>query len=138
MAVAGAGDSLFDQGATASKAGDLTGAQNAYELCIQAGGPHATHCRIALAWGCCRNARWEDVIAPREGVRKIDPGRAKLARSLEEASGNKAGVEKMRAAARSARATLKVPTAQGQTLRFGAVGDIMLGTLFPAGYLPPD
>lgn len=138
VAAACASDSYYDQGVAASKAGDLVGAQRAYEACIQANDPRSTDCRWELGWVFWRNGRWDDVIAAWEAVARVDPGRDKLDRSLEEARGNKAGVEKMRAAAKSAPATLKVPTAQGQTIRFRAVGDIMLGTLYPAGYLPPD
>jgi poly-gamma-glutamate capsule biosynthesis protein CapA/YwtB (metallophosphatase superfamily) len=133
-----AADTHYDEGVAAAKAGDLGAARAAYEACIAANDPQVADCQWELGWVHWRRGDWDRVVSAWEAVQRLDPKRDKLARSLAEARGNQAGVARMRAALAAKPPPPAVPTAPGQTLRLRAVGDIMLGTLYPEGYLPPD
>lgn len=134
-AVAVAADpSPFDTGVAALKAKDAPAAVAAFQACLDAS-PADDACRWQLGWAYWVAADWTSVVATWEPLAARDPGYETIAKDLPAARAQVTA----QAAARAARATAPATFAgAAPAVRLRAVGDMMIGTLFPEGALAPD
>ncbi len=104
------------------------------EACLVAD-PAAAACAWELGWVHWGRNDWQAVADAWRKVEAIDPAYPDLQKFMPHAVGQAQALKAAKAilAQQAAR-----PAATGGTLRIRAVGDIMMGTDFPAGYLPPD
>jgi poly-gamma-glutamate capsule biosynthesis protein CapA/YwtB (metallophosphatase superfamily) len=92
-------------------------------------------CRWELGWAYWLKSDWKQVVSVWE---QVPSSRKDRDRYLAQAKDN-LGVESMLAkSASTAPESFSSEAAEGTTLRLRAVGDMMIGTDFPRGYLPPD
>lgn len=127
----------YDAGVVALKAKDTAAARVSFEKCLKTE-PQNVECHWELGWVYWVDGRWPEVVRQWEEVQKVDPNRKGLADGLAQARDNVA-LEGMLAKGRAAAAKTYTSTApKGASVRLRAVGDLMLGTTFPEGYLPPD
>jgi poly-gamma-glutamate capsule biosynthesis protein CapA/YwtB (metallophosphatase superfamily) len=118
-------------GLAALKAKDAYGAIAALQKCAEA----EPECRWQLGWAHWLVGDWARVVATWE---KLDPAYESVATQLPIARGQ-LEIQRMAAAMRAAAPKTYVSKAPaGATVRLRAVGDMMIGTDFPEGYLPPD
>lgn len=118
----------------ALEAGRTDEAVRHLEACL-ADDPRAAPCAWELGWAHWKRNDWAGVAAAWRKVEAIDPQYPDLQKYLPHATGQADAI----AAAKAVLAKqAQRPAATGGTIRIRAVGDIMMGTDFPAGYLPPD
>lgn len=127
----------YDAGVAALRAKDPATAIAAFDRCL-AVAPEAVACRWERGWAHYLRADWEAVVRDWEAVAAADPAHPSVAAQLSTARAQRE-VARLAAAARDA-APKTIPTdlPPGTTVRLRAVGDLMIGTAFPEGYLPPD
>lgn len=135
-AVAGDPAAAFATGVAALQAGDLARAESVLGGCAGTGSPTALNCAWEAGWAAYARGRWDAAIRFWTVVEKGDPTRKDLADSLGQARDNQALAALLAA---GASATPKAPAAvpAGTRLRVRAVGDLMIGTVFPEGVLNP-
>ena len=94
-------------------------------------------CRWELGWAYYLKADWTRVVLNWREVKALDPHHPEVDKHLPAAE---AYLKAEQVAARSASsAPASAPADSGKVaLHLQAVGDVMLGTTFPEGYLPPD
>ena len=131
----------YEAGVAALKAKDNAAAVQAFGRCVAsepAGSEMATTCRWELGWAHWNEGAWVKVVAQWEQVEKVDPQRKGLVDYLSQARDNvalQALLEKGRAKAAK---TYTSTAPKGAKVRLRAVGDLMIGSAFPDGALPPD
>ncbi len=128
----------FEAGVAALKAKQ---ADRAIELLSKAAAadPRCVDCRWELGWAHYLKADWARVVELWEEVKRLNPRHPEVDRHLPAARAYLKAERAAASAASSAPATIEEPAAKpGRRVRIRAVGDIMLGTLFPEGYLPPE
>ena len=134
------GDAEYSQGVEALKAKDSATAISAFESCLavtDASTERKADCHWELGWAYWTRGDWGQVVKHWEAVQQSDPGRDGLAGYLKQAKDN-LGLQGLLAKGRStAPATFQSDVPEGTTVRLRAVGDLMIGTDFPAGVLPP-
>ena len=95
-------------------------------------------CRWQLGWAYWQKSDWAGVVREWEALAKLDPNYQSLQSQLPTARGQ-LEVRRLAAAARAKAPASYTSTAPaGATLRLRAVGDMMIGSAFPEGVLPPD
>ncbi len=105
--------------------------------CVEAD-PALLECRWQLGWGYWVKGDFDAVVRTWEGLAALDPAYEAVATQLPAAKGQ-VEVRRLAAAARQkAPATYASKAPPDATLRLRAVGDLMIGTAFPEGALPPD
>ncbi|WP_434385107.1 CapA family protein [Melittangium boletus] len=128
-------DALFARGVEAMKAKDAPGAVAAFSACTRSA-PVRVDCHWELGWAYSLLNRWPDALAEWNTVQKLDPKHPDLEDALTQARGQSALQRQL--AQDSAGAAPRPPPPADARLRIRAVGDVMLGTSFPEGLLPPD
>lgn len=116
------------------KAKQYDDAEQVLAGCVAAS-PRDAACWWELGWARRARRDWEGTVQAWEQVQALDPTRPGLERNLTVAKDN----ARLAALMRDGRAEVpaaRTPPANGVRIR--AVGDIMLGTDFPEGCLPPD
>lgn len=108
-----------------------------YRRCLELAPDHPA-CHWEIGWVFWTRGEWDQVVTHWRRVRALQPDHPDLTKHLPTAEGHLASLEAIRKTAADAPASLRTSLPEGKTLRIRAVGDIMLGTDFPAGYLPPD
>ena len=111
----------------------------AFERCIaKTTGKVRLECHWEKGWAHWIQSDWKSTVATWEVVYKATPEREEVGQYLKQARDNL----KMRALLAEERAsapsTFETVAPEGTTLRLRAVGDMMIGTDFPAGKLPPE
>ena len=97
--------------------------------------PTNEDCRWELGWAYWLKSDWQQVVFQWEQV----PASRKDRDSYLAQAKDNLGVQEMLAqSAQSAPETVTTSAPQGTTIRIRAVGDLMIGTDFPGGYLPPN
>ncbi len=130
------GEADRDAGLVALKALDLDDAIAAFERCLVAN-PTLLECRWQLGWAHWVRSDWGAVVREWQALAIAAPRYPGVQLYLSTARGQ-LDVRRMTDRAR-APAQAYVSTAPvGATVRLRAVGDLMIGTTFPAGSLPPD
>jgi hypothetical protein len=105
------------------------------EACLKAD-PKATDCAWELGWVRWNANDWDGVVALWHQVQAVDPSYPLLSTYLPHAEGQAKALADARAVLAQPPGTSKAPA--DATVRIRAVGDIMMGTAFPDGCLPPD
>ncbi len=109
----------------------------AFDRCLAAA-PATLECRWQLGWAHWVKGDWEAVVREWEALAAVAPTYESVATQLPAARGQ-LDVRILAASARSAAAVTYASTAPPDaSVRLRAVGDMMIGTAFPAGALPPD
>jgi len=124
----------LDTGMAALKAKDGPAAVAAFQACL-AQTPDDDACRWELGWAYWVEADWKAVVSTWEPLAARNPAYETIAKDLPAARAQVTA----QAAAGAARATAPSTLAGGApAIRLRAVGDMMIGTLFPEGALAPD
>lgn len=97
--------------------------------------PGAATCAWEYGWTRWKVQDWKGAADAWRQVQAMDPAYPDLDRFLPQAV---AQADALAAAQKVLDQHLAPPAAPATTLRIRAVGDVMMGTDFPAGYLPPD
>jgi poly-gamma-glutamate capsule biosynthesis protein CapA/YwtB (metallophosphatase superfamily) len=124
----------FESGRGALADGRVEEATQAFSRCLIED-PAATACAWELGWARWKVGDWEGCAAAWRKVAALEPGHPQVGRYLPVAEAQATALAAARAAL-ARPATPRDPPAA--TVRFRAVGDVMMGTDFPAGFLPPD
>ncbi len=95
-------------------------------------------CAWELGWAYYVLGAWPEVVAAWEQVQKLEPTHPEVEARLAEARGQVELRKKLDAMAAAAPDSVRTPPPEGTTVRLRAVGDVMLGSAFPEGYLPPE
>jgi len=126
----------YEAGVAALRAKDGPTAEVALARCVTAA-PERLDCRWELGWAHYVQNDWEATAATWEEVLRRDPDHAEAKRYLVEVRDNVALQAQLEASREQVPERISPPS-EGAALRLRAVGDVMLGTDFPAGHLPPD
>ena len=124
----------LEAGIVALKAKQPDVAIAALSRCL-ASDPAAAACGWQLGWAHWIRGDWAAVVAAWE---TLPPGYESVATQLPIARGQLEARQMAAAARLEAPATFQSAAPAGATVRLRAVGDMMIGTDFPTGYLPPD
>lgn len=109
----------------------------AFRRCL-AVAPATLECRWQLGWAYWVKNDWVSVVREWESLATLAPTYETVATQLPAARGQ-LEVRRLAATARAAAAKSYASSApSGATVRLRAVGDLMIGTAFPEGALPPD
>lgn len=130
-------DALLQRGMAAQRAKDTTAAKSAYTACLKVDPEHVP-CHWEMGWALWTENDWDGVVRSWETVQRLQPDHPEVGKHLGTARGHLASLAAIRAAGERAPDAIRPPLPAGKTVRLRAVGDIMLGTDFPEGYLPPD
>ncbi len=130
-------DTLLEQGRAALRAKDGALAEERLQRCV-ADQPQATDCWWELGWAHWLRRDWQATVLAWEQVKSLDPAHGEVREYLSKAKDNLAMQDMAERGAQAAPASFQSKAPDGATLRLRAVGDVMLGTDFPAGNLPPD
>lgn len=125
------------RGMEAQRAGRVDEALAAYQHCLEAEPEHVA-CHWEIGWSHWTKNEWDQVVAHWEKVKALEPTHPDVDKHLATARGHLASLAQIAASAEGAPATVRAPLPAGKSVRIRAVGDIMMGTDFPAGYLPPE
>ncbi len=122
-------------GREAARAGDPSAAVAAYTECLLLAPDHVD-CHWELGWALWNQGAWEGVVEHWQRVNALDPAHEGLDRYLPTAVGH---WEAAKWAYRTLGEAPERPALPTETrLRLRAGGDVMMGTDFPEGYLPPN
>ncbi|HYX93068.1 MAG TPA: CapA family protein, partial [Myxococcaceae bacterium] len=100
--------------------------------------PENVECLWELGWAYSLQGDWDAVIARWEQVKALQPDHPDVDGRLEDARNQQQLRRRLDEAARDAPPAVRPPPTPGVSLRIRAAGDVMLGTEFPAGFLPPE
>ncbi len=128
-------DAHFSRGVEALKAKDTPTAIAALSACAKAA-PARVDCRWELGWAFYVESRWSEALEQWTEVQRLAPQHPGLEDALSQAQGQVRLQRKL--AASSAEAPARPPPPKGAKVRIRAVGDVMLGSDFPEGHLPPE
>ncbi len=128
---------LLAQGREALRVKDGPTAALALQQCVTAQ-PDAVDCWWELGWAHWLQRDWPAVVQAWSQVKALDPGHAEVRDYLSRAKDNLAMQQLAVAGAQAAPSSFQSSAPADASLRLRAVGDVMLGTDFPAGVLPPD
>jgi hypothetical protein len=127
-------DAHYSRGVEALKAQDFRTAITELSACAEAV-PSRVDCRWELGWAYSVEARWSEALAQWTEVKKLQPDHPEVEAALAQARGQAALQAKL---AQAPQASNRPPPPPGAKVRIRAVGDVMLGTTVPEGYLPPE
>lgn len=127
-------DLHYALGVQALTAKDTKTAVQSLRACVHAD-PDRVDCHWQLGWAYSLQNRWTDALAQWTEVEKLAPAYPELAAALSQAKAQAALEARLAAPSPS---SARPPPPADATLRLRAVGDVMLGTDFPEGLLPPD
>jgi len=130
-------DALLQAGMAAQRSGDVTAAKASYTACLQED-PAFVPCHWELGWSLWTEGDWAGVVEHWEKVKALEPAHPEVDQHLATARGHLASLKVIKASATGAPDSVRPAVPAGKTVRLRAVGDIMMGTDFPAGYLPPE
>jgi tetratricopeptide (TPR) repeat protein len=128
-------DALFARGVEALKVKDAEAAISAFSACTRAA-PSRVDCHWELGWAWSLVNRWSEALEAWTQVQKLDPHHPDLEDALTQARGQSALQKKL--AADDSKPVARPATPKNARVRIRAVGDVMLGTDFPEGLMPPD
>ena len=125
----------YQIGVEALKNKDYTRAVTHLRNCVQAE-PQNVACHWELGWSYWMQGKWDNVVISWKEVQKLDPHHKDLATYLPQAADQAKLLSLMEQEKNSAPASFN--TREDASLRLRAVGDMMIGSSFPTGYLPPN
>ncbi|MCB9765925.1 MAG: CapA family protein [Alphaproteobacteria bacterium] len=127
----------YAAGVAALQQKDADAAIAALEACTAAD-PARADCWWELGWARWLKSDWAGVVQAWDKVKALEPDHPQVDRHIGTARGNLEVQRMVAAAAQGAPDTVRTPPPEGATVRLRAAGDVMLGTDFPAGNLPPN
>jgi hypothetical protein len=127
-------DEYFAQGVEALKAREVGPAIDALSRCV-ALRPTSVECRWELGWAYSLVNQWREALAEWTEVARLKPDQPDVQDALAQARAQVALQERL---SKPPDATPRPPPPAEARLRLRAVGDVMLGTTVPEGYLPPE
>ncbi len=108
-----------------------------FETCLKEN-PEEISCHWEIGWAHWMLSDWNAVVQHWTSVQQVDPEYPKLSGFLTQAKDNLNLENIMNASQSTAPTTLTSAVSEGSTLRIRSVGDMMIGTNFPSGYLPKN
>lgn len=136
-AAAPATDALFRDGVAALKDKRVDDARRHLSACTGLD-PQRIDCHWELGWAHYLAGDWARVVEEWRTVKRLQPRHPEVDRHLATAEANLAALQQLEQRRAQAPASLPRSRPTAGRLRIRAVGDMMLGTSFPEGYLPPD
>lgn len=131
--------SEYDRGVTALASKDSATAINHFQACLnEPDSPHLIDCHWEIGWAYWLTGDWGEVVEHWQAVERAEPARSGLSQYLSQARDNISLQELLAQGRANAERTFVSTAPDGATLRMRAVGDMMIGTDFPAGHLPPQ
>jgi poly-gamma-glutamate capsule biosynthesis protein CapA/YwtB (metallophosphatase superfamily) len=127
-------DEQFARGIEALKAHDAKSAIAALSACVEAA-PTRVDCRWELGWAYSLENKWAEALVQWAEVQKLKPDQPDLENALTQARAQAALQERL---AKPPEPTERPAPPEDAKVRIRAVGDVMLGTTEPEGYLPPE
>ena len=127
-------DEQFARGIEALKAQDAKAAIAALSACVEAA-PTRVDCRWELGWAYSLENKWAEALAQWTEVQKLKPDQPDLESALTQARAQAALQERL---SKPPEPTQRLAPPKDAKVRIRAVGDVMLGTTEPEGYLPPE
>ena len=127
----------YEEGVQALQSKRYGEAQAEFEKCLAAE-PDNVDCHWELGWAFWMQSMWKESVEQWSRVSELDPNREGLARGLAQAKENLALEGALAEAKGTAPETFRSAAPENATIRIRAVGDMMIGSDFPEGYLPPD
>jgi poly-gamma-glutamate capsule biosynthesis protein CapA/YwtB (metallophosphatase superfamily) len=128
-------DALYARGVEALKARDTAAALEALSACTRSA-PARVDCHWELGWAYSLREAWPQALAEWLEVQRLEPQHPDLEDALTQAKGQVALQRQLAQAHKPA--PPRPPPPAGARVRIRAVGDVMLGSSFPEGLLPPD
>jgi Bacterial capsule synthesis protein PGA_cap len=128
-------DALYARGVEALKVKDAEAAISAFSACTRAA-PSRVDCHWELGWAWSLVNRWSDALVAWTQVQQLDPNHPDLEDALTQARGQSSLQAKL--ATGDSQPSARPAAPKDARVRIRAVGDVMLGTDFPEGLLPPD
>jgi len=129
-------DTLYARGVAALQKKDAEAAEAALRACVTQA-PARVDCRWELGWALSLQRRWAEVVEAWEAVEALQPDHPELAEHLGRARAQAALAAELEQEAAEAPEPPDPKALEGRRLRLRAAGDVMLGSDFPKGYLPP-
>jgi len=129
-------DDHTQAGIQALRAKDPVSAIEHFSNCIEEN-PENEVCHWEIGWAHYLNGNWAEVVKHWERVQAINPTRTDAEEHLATARAQLALIAQLQQIRTKAPTTVRTAPPEGANLRLRAIGDVMLGTDFPKGYLPP-
>ncbi len=129
-------DTHYAEGVEALKAKNADAAESALRKCVTADEKRAD-CRWELGWALYLKGDWAGVVEQWSEVKRLQPDHPQVDERLSEAKAQAELKAKLAQMSKEAPAVERKPRPD-VSLRLRAVGDVMIGTDFPEGYLPPE
>ena len=127
----------FNKGVELMTNKNYTEAIMAFETCIN-NSPDNLSCHWEIGWAHWMLSDWNSVVNHWSTVENSDPNWPKLSGYLTQAKDNLNLQKIMEQSQNDAPNTFASAVPSGATIRIRSVGDMMIGTNFPNGYLPPN
>jgi poly-gamma-glutamate capsule biosynthesis protein CapA/YwtB (metallophosphatase superfamily) len=127
----------YDDGVQALQSKRYGEAQADFQKCLAAE-PDNADCHWEIGWAYWMQSMWKEVVEHWTRVDELDRNREGLARGLAQAKENLVLAEALAKSKGTAPESYKSAAPEGTSVRIRAVGDMMIGTDFPEGFLPPD
>ena len=129
----------YDRGVAALSQKDANTAINHFQACLnEPSSPHLIDCHWEIGWAYWLTGDWGEVVEHWSAVKKAEPDRPGVDKYLSQATDNLSLQELLAQGRANAERSFVSTAPDGATLRMRAVGDMMIGTDFPAGHLPPQ
>ncbi|MBM76016.1 MAG: capsular biosynthesis protein [Proteobacteria bacterium] len=125
----------LEQGKTALQNKNYEQAQEALNLCLSKE-PNNEDCLWEIGWAYWMMSQWDLVVKNWNSLESLNPNHTGLKEYLPQAQDNLNLQELLKKSRNSAPKTYASDL--NATVKIRAVGDMMIGTDFPSGYLPPD
>ena len=131
---------LLEVGKEAIQNGDLDAALSSLKQCITTSNEEQqiNECQWELGWVYWKNGDWKSVVSTWEGLVARQPQKEGLERYINQARDNLSLDALLLSSRNGAQPTFVSKATEGATITIAAVGDMMIGTDFPAGKLPPN
>ena len=100
--------------------------------------PQNSQCHWEIGWAYYLMNDWDQVVIHWKEVQTLSPERDEVEEHLATALAQQALRVEIARIRSQAPSTVETHVPEGTTIRLRAVGDVMLGTDYPSGYLPPN
>lgn len=134
---AAADDSAFQSGVEALREKDAHRANTFFLECLEQD-PDQVACHWEIGWAYYLLNDWDKVVHHWQRVQELAPERTDVEEHLLTAKAQQQLRVRIAEVRSSAPSEVSAPVPAGTTIRLRSVGDVMLGTDYPSGYLPPN
>ena len=134
---ASAEDSAFQSGVEALREKDPEKALGFFRECLRIEAD-SVPCHWEIGWAFYLQNDWDQVVHHWERVQELEPQHTAVGDHLATAKAQQQLKARIAEVRNRAPSTVSAPIPEGTTVRLRSVGDVMLGTDYPAGHLPPN